>query len=195
MKKKQLYTIEDFKQADPLTKLYIHMMEPERFELSWKQVERLDDLKAVWRIIVKKPNNKDRIRAVVEAFQCDDRIAYRMMGEAAQLFVDTLDVDHDLELRLAYSRMMKIVEKAEAAHDYEAARRALESAQGLLDKIEARTPKQAKQYAQIIVTSDPAALMARNQNVEDAEAEYLELNEPAIPERQAKVILPGTEEV
>lgn len=192
MKKKQLYTVEEFKAADPLTKLYIHMMEPERFELSWKQLERLDDLKAVWRIIVKKPNNKDRIRAVVEAFQVDDRIAYRMMSEAAQLFVDTLDVDHDLELRLAYSRMMKIVEKAESAHDYEAARRALESAQNLLDKIEARAPKPTKQYAQIIVTSDPAALMPQNRDIEDAE--YFELNEP-IPEQQANPLLPGREEV
>ena len=42
--KEKIYTQKDWEDADPLDKLYMHLMEPQRWELTFEQQERLEQL-------------------------------------------------------------------------------------------------------------------------------------------------------
>lgn len=175
---KRIYTEEDWEVADPLDRLYMHLLEPHRWPLNQVEEERLDRLRKVWAIMCDKATTKARIRLISEITEVTERTVYRDMQDAAMLFGDILKYDIDLELRLAYERYMLLFEKAKKDEDYDTARRCQDSALGILAQLEARAPKKGKKYAQLIFTSDPAAIRARNRP-EDEEIEFDELTEPA----------------
>jgi hypothetical protein len=85
--------------------------------------------------------------------------------------METLDLDHELELRLAYHRFMNVHEKAKKDGDYDSAMRSLERAMKVRTDLEERQPKKLKIYPEIVFTSDPLAITARN--AEDLEFEDL----------------------
>lgn len=190
--KQKIYTEREWKDADPLDRLYIHLMEPERWELTDGEERKLDILNGVWKIVVKRASPRERIRLITKTYDCTERSAHRYIQEATKLFMETLDIDHELELRLAYHRFMKIHERAKANDKsdetqkaLDTARRALESAMKVREQLELRQPKQMRHYAQVLFTDDPKALTARNAEDVDfeeyAEESILELEAVGIP--------------
>ena len=173
--KQRIYTEREWKDADPLDRLYIHLMEPERWMLSEEEERRLDTLNGVWKIIVKKASPRERIKMIVGTYDCTERSAFRYIQEATKLFMETLDLDHELELRLAYHRFMLLHEKAKAGDDFDGSMRCLERAMKVRADLEDRQPRKAKVYAGILFTSDPLALTARNsEDVSFEELPYAE---------------------
>ena len=182
---KRIYTERDWQAADPLDRLYIHLMEPHRWTLNGVEEERLDRLRKVWAIMCEKATTRERITLISELVDVTERTVYRDMDDAKRLFGDILKLDIDLELRLAYDRYMELYEKAKDEKDYDTARRCQDSALVVLAQIEAKAPKKGKVYAQILFTNDPAALRPRNQD-EGEEIEYDDLDgTQSVLEREA----------
>lgn len=183
---KRIYTEAEWKAADALDRLYIHLMEPDRWALNNQDAELLENLRKVWAIICDKRTQRERIRLISEQIQVSERTVVRYIQDATRLFGDILKVDMELELALAYERYMKLYQKALKAKDFDTARRCQDSALVILEKIESRTPRVAKVYAQLIFTSDPAALSARNADSEDLEFEEMPYHaEESLLEREA----------
>ena len=182
---KRIYNERDWQAADPLDRLYMHLMEPHRWALNNIEEDRLDRLRKVWAIMCEKATTRERIKLISEIVEVTERTVYRDMEDAKGLFGDILKIDIELELRLAYERYMELFEKAKIGEDYDTARRCQDSALMVLAQIEAKTPKKGKVYAQILFTNDPAALRARNQD-EGEEIDFDELDgTQSVLEREA----------
>lgn len=189
--KQRIYTERQWKEADPVDRMYMHLLEPTRWILSPHEEDRLDRLRKVWAIMCDKATAKERIRLISEIVDVTERTVYRDMQDAANLFGDILKYDIELELRLSYERYMLLFEKAFIGQDYDTARRIQDSALEVLAKLEARTPKKSKKYPEIVFTSDPAALRARN-DIEGEEIDFDEIpNATGILEREADRISEG----
>lgn len=173
-KHRKIYTEADWHAADPIDRIYMHLMEPERWELTQAEDEKLEALRMVWSIICKQSTPRARIRMISQQIDVTERTVQRYINDAQTLFGDILTVDMDLELNLAYSRLMKLHDKATKSGDYETARRCQDNALLVLARIEARGPKEKKIYSSITFTSNPIALKARN----DGEYTEFELDEP-----------------
>ena len=173
--KQRIYTEKEWKDADSLDRLYIHLMEPERWVLNAYEEDKLDILTGVWKIIVKKASPRERIRIITRTYDCTERSAFRYVQDATKLFMETLDVDHELELRLAYHRFMTLHDKAKSDGDYDSAMRSLERAMKVRLDLEERQPQKKKVYPVIQFVSDPLALVPRN--LEDLNFEELEYEE------------------
>lgn len=189
--RKRIYTQEEWNAADPLDRLYIHMMEPDKWELSDREDQRLEKLEKAWKIMIKKASPRDRIKLVAKALDCSEAYAGLLIKDAGKLFVETLDLDHELELRLAYHRFSKLYDKALDGEDFDAAQRALDRAMAVREKLEARQPKQTRIYAGIVFTDDPKALRARNADAEELEFELLPNAEKNILESEAAGVSNG----
>lgn len=187
--KQRIYSLREWEAADPLDRLYIHLLEPERWNLNPKEEEMLDRLRKVWAIVCEKSTQRARIKLISEQIEVSERTVQRYINDSIRLFGDILRVDMDLELSLAYERYMKLYSKAVKAEDFDTARRCQDSATAILDKIEARQPKQQKVYAELIFTSDPAAIKARNS--EELEFEDLPDAEESLLEREATELPAG----
>ena len=182
--KEKIYTERDWKDADTLDKLYMHLMEPERWDLSYEQQDKLQMLRQVWAIICDKRTQRERIRLIIDSIPIiSERTIGRLMKDAVHLFGDILKTDVDTELRLMYDRYIEIGVKAEKDSDYDTARRCQDSARDILLQIESRTPVERKQYTAILFTDNPAVIRARNTEYDEFEL----LNEPetSLLEQQA----------
>lgn len=189
-RRSKIYTERDWQAADPLDRLYIHLLEPQRWPLNNVEEERLERLRKVWAIMCEKATHRERMALISKQVDVTERTIHRDINDATQLFGDILKFDTDLELRLAYDRYMDLYELASKEKDYDTARRCHDSALAVLEKIELRAPKTRKKYAEIVFTSDPAALRARNQE-EGEEIEFDEIDGQSILEREAVGIPAG----
>lgn len=180
---KHIYTEREWQAADGLDRLYIHLMEPDRWVLNNQEDEMLDRLRKVWAIVCAKRTQRERIKMISEQIEVSERTVVKYIQDAIHLFGDILKVDMDLELALAHERYMKLYQKALKAKDFDTARRCQDSAMVILEKIEARAPRAAKVYAQLIFTSDPSALSARN--AEELEFEEMPYAEESLLESEA----------
>ena len=173
-KPKPIYSQEDWDSADPIDRLYMHLLEPHRWPLNNTEELRLERLRKVWSIMCDKPTMRARVKLISEVVDVTERTVYNDMEAAKMLFGDILKLDLDLEYRLAYEGYMLLYQKAKKEQDYETAKRCQDSALVLLSKIEERAPKRAKTYPAIVFTSDPAYLKARNaMDGEDIEFETI----------------------
>lgn len=169
----RLYTQKDWRDAVGLDRLYMHLMEPERWTLLPQEKSKLEALRSVWAIICNKSSTIERITIIRTALGVTERSAFKYVKDATTLFLETLDVDHELELRLAYSRFLRIHDAAKKEGDHDNARRALDSAMKVRAELEIRQPKKGRLYAQIIFTDDPKALESSASSAEDAEFEEI----------------------
>lgn len=186
---KRIYTEREWQAADGLDRLYIHLMEPDRWILNDQEDEMLERLREVWAIVCKKSTQRERIKLISEQILVSERTVVKYIQDATHLFGDILKVDMDLELALAHERYMKLYKKALDAKDFDTARRCQDSATVILEKIESRQPRTAKVYAALVFTSDPAALSARN--AEELEFEDVTYAEESILESEAVGIPAG----
>lgn len=160
-RKEPLFTRLDWKEADQLGRIYIHLLQPE-FELEYPDEEKLEQLKQVWAILGKTMSKMKQIRRIEEFCGVTTRTAFKFIDEAQQLFGEILKVDAEVELAAMKERYYRLADKAEKDEDYDTARRCIDSALALVAKIEALQPAQKRVYATVIFTDDPKTLMAQH---------------------------------
>ncbi len=167
----KIFSEQDWKDADQIDRLYMHIMEPGRWELSYRDQDKLDLLRETWAIMGKKATWSSRMKLMLQVVDATEGQIAKFYREAQQLFGDLMTVDIETELSAAYQRFMKLYEKAKSAGDFEAARRCHGDAIKVLEMMENRKPKQARTYAEITFTDNPQALRARNIDAEDIDFE------------------------
>lgn len=180
-RKEPLFSRNDWKEADQLGRIYIHLLQPE-FELEYPDEEKLEQLKQVWAILGKTMSKMKQIRRIEEFCGVTTRTAFKFIDEAQQLFGQILKVDSEVELAAMKERYYRLADKAEKEGDYDTARRCMDSAQALIAKIEASQPAQKRVFATVIFTDDPKALQAQH---DGDEIEFEEIDAESVLEQQA----------
>jgi hypothetical protein len=165
--KSKIFTEKDWKDADQLDRIYMHILEPNRWELSFRDQDKLDLLRETWAIMSKKATWTSRLKLMQQVVDAPEGVISKLYRDAQHVFGDLMAVDIETELSASYQRFMKMYEKAQEVGDFEAARRCQGDALKVLQMIEDRKPKQARVYAEISFTDNPQALRARNMDVED----------------------------
>lgn len=183
--KNLIYTESQWAAADPIDRMYMHLMEPDRWELSHQEDDMLEKLRMVWAIICKKSTQRERIRLISEQIVVSERTVVRYIDNAIHLFGDILKVDMDIELSLAYERYMLLFKKATKAKDFDAAKRCQDSAIAILEKIESRAPAVKKTYPAIMFTDDVKYLRSRTDGSEALEFEMIPENASSLLEQEA----------
>lgn len=168
--RRRLYTLKDWESADETDRMWMHMQEPERWTLSPREDETLQKLKAVWALVMENTRPTKRVKAIMEAFDCTSKTAYVYIRRATDIFGDLLDIDHTLEMHLAYDKALHLMQLAEEEGEIETAQKCLKTAEEIRAKIEAKKPRETKQYVSITITNNPNVLNAKNED-------YLELSE------------------
>lgn len=186
-KQRQLFTRHDWNQADRLEKIYIHLLQPE-FDLTYEEEDYLDTLKQVWSILGKTMTKMKQVRLIEEFAGVTTRTAFKYIDEAQALFGEILKTDAEMELAALKERYYRLADKAEKDGDFDTARRCIESAQGLIDKIEAMKPKKQRVFATVIFTDDPKALTAQH---DGDEIEFEDLGAQRVLEQQAIAVSSG----
>lgn len=186
-----IYTEAQWAAADQIDRLYMHLLEPERWILTRTEDEMLEKLRQVWAIVCKKSTQRERIRLISENIAVSEKTVGRYIENATHLFGDLLKVDIDVELALAYDRYMKLYEKAKKTKDFESARRCQDSAVAILEKIASRAPVKKREYAGIVFTDDHTRLRSRL-DAEDADFQMIINEEAHLLESEAVKVPAGS---
>jgi len=187
-RRKQIFTIDDWKQADRIERLYIYLLQPDDFELSYEDEEYLDCLKQVWTILGKTMAKMKQVSRIVDMIGVTTRTAFKYIDDAQALFGEILKTDAEVELAVMKERYYRLADKAEKDGDFDTARRCMDSAQNIIEKLEARKPKQQRVFATVIFTDDPKALTATH---DGDEIEFEELGAQSLLEQQAIAVPSG----
>ena len=187
-RKEPLFSRNDWKEADQLGRIYIHLLQPE-FELEYPDEEKLEQLKQVWAILGKTMSKMKQIRRIEEFCGVTTRTAFKFIDEAQQLFGQILKVDSEVELAAMKERYYRLADKAEKEGDYDTARRCIDSAQALIAKIEASQPAQKRVFATVIFTDDPKALTAQH---DGDDIDFEEIGAQGLLEQQAIAVPAGS---
>lgn len=175
-----IFTEKDWKDADRLGRIYMHLVEPRKWELSYEDEDHLNRCKAAWESLFAFPTTISRVRHLADTFQMTEMSARKALDDAAKLFGNIMKLNKSLELHMSRERFLGLGKKAEDMGDYEVARRCYESADKVMAEIERQKPPVTKVYPALILTDNPAALTARNQPTDATEADILELETEAI---------------
>jgi cell division protein ZapA (FtsZ GTPase activity inhibitor) len=187
-KQRQIFTIEDWKEANRLERLYIHLLQPDDFELDYEDEDYLDALKQVWTILGKTMAKMKQVSRIVDLIGVTTRTAFKYIDDAQALFGEILKTDAEMELSVMKERYYRLADKAEKSGDYDTARRCMDSAQTIIEKLEARKPKQQRVFAAVIFTDDPKALTAQH---DGDEIDFEELGAQSLLEQQAIAVPSG----
>jgi hypothetical protein len=187
---KRKYTQREWDEADDIGKMYITLID-ERWEhiLSESLVERRENIKKAWVIMMGTPSPKERTMKVMEATGLSETGAYKQMKFAEELFGKLIDINPWIERRVVYTRLVELAKKAEDDEDIETAIKAFTKAADLLTKIEGEKKPVQKVYKAISITTNPDALASRLGNI--AEADFEEMDDESIPQPQATPVLLG----
>lgn len=180
-RKLKAYNEAAWKEATNLERIAIWLQQPEDFELSVLEEQKMETLRQVWAVMISTMVNGKRMNKIAEMFSTDRRNAWKMMQEADFLFGSLLKTDKEAELSALKNRYYALADAAEQAGDFDAARKCLDSAQTVIQQIENMAPKR-RQYTEIVFTSNPLALTAENgQEIDFEEIGVLEREAIAIP--------------
>jgi hypothetical protein len=181
--KLKIYSPEDWASADPIERLYIHLLQPTDFPLSYELEEKLIALRGVWAIMCENSRQIVRTRMISALLDVSERTVYRYMEDARYLFGDILMINAELELQLLKERYYALADEAQDAGDIDVAKKCLDSAREILVEQMRNQPKDQAALPPVLWTSDPAALNARNNDAE--EIEFTELPAAALLEPEA----------
>jgi hypothetical protein len=187
-KQRQIFTIDDWKQADRIERIYINLVQRE-FELSYEDEEYLEKLKKVWAILGKTMTKMKQIELIQEFAMVTTRTAFKYIDDAQALFGEILKTDAEIELAALKERYYLLADKAEQLQDYDTARRCIESAQAIIEKIQALNPKKQRVFATVIFTDDPKALTATH---DGDEIDFEEIGSQSLLEQQAIAVPTGS---
>jgi len=183
LKKKQIFTLEDWKQANQLERIFISIVEPKKFDLNHVDEEKFKSLRKVWGILGQTMNKARQIDLIMDRCGVDERLAYKLSKEAEEIFGRLSEVDEWIENQGLKQRLFLLADKAEEDGDYETARKCLESARMILDKQNEKKPRETRVFAQVVFIDDPKAITS---TTEGDDIDYEEIpGEESLLEPQA----------
>lgn len=127
--KVSLFSREDFKSAKRIERIYIWMMEPERFRLSDKDMAYFETLKAAFIILSSTLSMRKAVEMIrhtsmkhsLNGKTISERAAYNVINDVKNLFGDVLKRNKEFDRMVITERIAEIAERAESDGDDELA--------------------------------------------------------------------------
>lgn len=168
----------------------MHLLDPDAFELTYEQEDRLENLRKIWGIMTKHLSTMKRVKLIMREMDVSRRTVFRMMEDAQYLFGDIMKTTAEEELAIMKEKYYRLADRAEKDGDFDTARRCMDSAREIIQKLDDLKPKKQDAFLSIEFTSDPKALTAHAHDTEDADFE--EIPEASLLERQTADVSAGS---
>jgi len=165
---KKLFDGVDFKSADRIQRMYMHLMAPEQFDLRDSEDKYLDDMKKAWSLMTEDFRTQRESRKLIMEL-IPGRNVSKLIRDTEALFGKLEKVNIDTQASIYRTKLIMLARKAEQNDDIEEARKCIEALMKLdgidgknnLEKIPTTLP-------QLELTTDPKAL---TENIEADDAE------------------------
>lgn len=168
--KRRVYTDQDFKAADRLGKIYIHLMDPDRFILSGRDDEWLSMMRRAFHIMSEESSHFAIERFLKDIYhEKHPRTILKLIQDTQKFFGSIISRNKSFDKLIQRERILAHIKVAKEAFDM----RAVAALEKLLMQIDG-TDKEAKdtfkwedlQLPDMIFTDDPKAL---HEGIDDAE--------------------------
>lgn len=172
LSKVRVFTDAIFKKASTIERMYIHLMEPERFILNHTEQVRLQDLKSCFGLVNDQISAADQITLIQELIPGIDswENANKLLREMEMLFGVVITRNRDYTRTLYINKLRELASKAESEGDISESRRCIIAAAKLdqldLPEEEKFDPRNNKIPA-VQFTTDTKALDAEDIQHED----------------------------
>ena len=117
--KRRVFTEKEYAAADPVERIYMHLLQPDELHLDKYDAQRLDYLKTAFAIACEEASGFERVRKMMAASGLTERNAYQYILDSITLFGDVLKVNKDLEKAVIRERLVKLANLAHEKGDYE----------------------------------------------------------------------------
>ena len=130
LSKVRVFTDKMFKNATPIERMYIHMMEPERFVLNNTDHVRLEEIKDCFSLVNDKISAAEQIQLILENIRSIEtwESANKLLREMETLFGDVVTRNREYTRTLYINKLRSLAAKAEEDGDIAEARRCIQSA-------------------------------------------------------------------
>lgn len=182
LKKKQIFTQEDWKQASQLERIFIWLIDPKKFDLNHQDEQKYVLLRKIWGILGQTMNKARQVDLICDRCGIDERESYRLVKQAEEIFGKLSEVDEWIEFQSLKQRYYLMADAAEKDGDIETARKCLDSARQIMEQQNAKKPRAARVYAQVVFIDDPKAITSQS-DADDIDFE--EIGEEGLLESQA----------
>jgi|GEM_PF-1047965 len=184
-KKNELFTQEDWDAGSSLDRLYMYLLEPNRWYLSDIEFKRLDHLRQVWGIMCDNMVQRERIKLIVALMDnmTTEKTVKSLMSDAQYLFGDILSINAELELYILKEQYYELAKKAREDKDYATAKKCLDGARDIVLRIREKDTNQPMALPEIVFSDSAMALQATDADFE--EVHLLEPQADRVPEREA----------
>lgn len=114
LSKIEIYSLADFRKADRLDRIRMHMIEPHRFVLNNDDQLYYDQLQEAWRLVSNEMQEGVAINLIQETIDGAESWfrANRMLRDIEELFAPFLDRNREMQKRKVIERMYLYAEKA-----------------------------------------------------------------------------------
>ena len=173
LKKKQICSEEDWKQANQLERIFIWIVDSNKFELNNQDEQKYVLLRKIWGILGQTLNKARQVELICDRCGIEEREAYRLIKQAEEIFGKLSEVDEWIEFQSLKQRYYLMADLAEKEGDYETARRCLDSARQIMEQQNAKKPREARVYAQVVFVDNPKAITSQA-DADDIDYEEIE---------------------
>lgn len=121
----KIMSLNQFKKAGRLDRLYFHMMQPDQLELNSRESEYLEKLKRVFAIMAIELDTGKVVTKVQNLFPDagTTRHIYRLINDVKNLFGDVIERNKAFEREVLKAKFIHVAKKASKEKDLETERR------------------------------------------------------------------------
>lgn len=168
---KRVFDLVEFKNATKVERMYMYMIEPDRFVLAEEEERYFHILRQSYAVIAEFDKPRGEVIEAINTIKGDFRAtAYRIMKDAQSLFGMFEEVDKRVQRAIVREKLKMLAIKAQNQNDGQLEARCYE-AMIRLDKLDQSDgdPVQDTTIPMLEVTSDPTALIEEAEIIEDGE--------------------------
>ena len=148
-------------------------MDSNKFELNNQDEQKYVLLRKIWGILGQTLNKARQVELICDRCGIEEREAYRLIKQAEEIFGKLSEVDEWIEFQSLKQRYYLMADLAEKEGDYETARRCLDSARQIMEQQNAKKPREARVYAQVVFVDNPKAITSQA-DADDIDYEEIE---------------------
>lgn len=169
--KRRVFTEAEYAAADPVERIYMHLLQPDELHLNKYDAQRLDYLKTAFAIACEEASGFERIRKMTAVTGLSERNAHQYILDSIRLFGDVLKVNKDLEKAVIREKLIKLAELAHEKKDYETELKCWTQITKLfgLDKPDQADKPKKPRIVEVIFTNNPNVLKIQAENAEWSE--------------------------
>jgi hypothetical protein len=176
LSKKRVFDLVEFKNATKIERMYMYMIEPDRFVLAEDEERYFHILRQSYAVIAEFDRPRGEVIEAINTIKGDFRAsAYKIIKDAQALYGMFEEIDKRVQRAIVREKLKMLAMKAQEQNDGQLEARCYE-AMIRLDKLDQADgdPVQDITIPMLEITSDPTALIEEAEIFEDGETEEAE---------------------